>query len=267
MRATFHNHSTWSDGQEPPASVYAHADAIGVDLLGISDHFCIMPDGTIPVWSLTPDKVAFYLDELRSLRGKGRVEIVAGLEFDWFEQSHAVLAPHTENLPLDYRIGSVHFVGGKAFDIDASFWASKTEEEIDAVYAAYWRLVRGMAESRLFDIAGHLDLPKKFGFHPKADLRGLEDEALDAIKASGMTVELNTAGFGKPCAEGYPSLGILKRCRDREIPVTLSADAHRPDRLLFEFERGFATLRAAGYSAVARFRRRERWLEPLASSP
>jgi hypothetical protein len=106
---------------------------------------------------------------------------VAGLEFDWFEQSHAVLAPHTENLPLDYRIGSVTlsavrlryrrvFLGVQDGGGDRTPSTPRIGDS------------SGMAESRLFDIAGHLDLPKKFGFHPKADLRGLEDEALDAIK-------------------------------------------------------------------------------------
>ena len=263
MIATFHNHSTWSDGQAPLDEIYTRADSLGVDLLGLSDHFCVYPDGAVPERSLTPANVADYLAAVRSLHRKGRVEVVAGIEFDWFEQSRAVLAPYADGLPLDYRIGSIHHVGKQPFDMDASFWMSKTGSEVDAVYIAYWRLVRQMAESRLFDIAAHLDLPKKFGFYPEADLRALEDEALDAIKASDMTVELNTAGFGKPCADGYPSVGLLKRCRRREIPVTLSADAHKPEHLLFEFERGLANLYEAGYSAIARFRNRERWSEPL----
>ena len=263
MVATFHNHSTWSDGQASLGEIHAYAGALGLDILGVSDHFCIYPDGRSSEWPLTPDKVNDYIAEVQSLRKEGRMEVIAGIEFDWFEQSRAALAPYAEGLPLDYRIGSIHHVGGQAFDIDASFWASKTDEEVNAVYAAYWRLVRQMAESGLFDIAAHLDLPKKFGFYPKADLRALVDDALDAIKARDMTVELNTAGFSKPCADGYPAVGILKRCRRRDIPVTLSADAHRPENLLFEFERGLALLRAAGYSSIARFRNRERWSEPL----
>jgi len=263
MLATFHNHSTWSDGQASLEELYAHAGLIGVDILGVSDHFCVYPDGTVLEGSLTPSNVAGYVAGVRGLQRKDGIEVVAGIEFDWFEQSRDTLAPYANGLPLDYRIGSVHHVGDQAFDIDASFWVSKTDGEVNGVYAAYWRLVRQMAESRLFDIAAHLDLPKKFGFYPKTDLHALEDAALDAIKASDMAVELNTAGFGKPCADGYPSVDILKRCRSREIPVTLSADAHTPGHLLFEFKRGLANLREAGYSSVARFRNRERWSEPL----
>ncbi len=263
MIATFHNHSVWSDGLSTPADIHTRAGRIGVEILGLSDHFCIYPDGSVPEGSLTPSNVADYLAALQALQITGGIEVVAGIEFDWFAQGLAALAPYADGLPLDFRIGSIHHVGTQAFDIDASFWTSKTQEEIDDVYASYWRLVREMAESGLFDIAGHLDLPKKFGFAPRSDLSPLIDEALDALKASDMTVELNTAGFGKPCADGYPSVGLLKRCRAREIPVTLSADAHRPEHLLFEFGRGLSHLREAGYSSIARFRNRERWSEPL----
>ena len=266
MVATFHNHTTWSDGQASPDAMAASAAAAGVEVLGLSDHFCLFPDGSVPGFSLRPDELSGYLAEIRALQGKGGMEVVAGLEFDWFEQGRSVYEPYAENLPLDYRIGSVHFVGGKGFDIDATFWSSKTGEERDAVYAAYWKLVRGMAESRLFDLAGHLDLPKKFGFYPLSDMRALENEALDAIRAGGLAVELNTAGYRYPCAEGYPSLGLLKRCREREIPVTLSSDAHKPEHLLYEFGRGAALLREAGYTTVTRFRNREKWSEPLAQA-
>ena len=88
-------------------------------------------------------------------------------------------------------------------------------------------------------------------------------EALDAIAAAGMVVELNTAGWLRPCADAYPSLEILQACRTRGIDVTLSSDAHHPDFLTKDFERGAERLREAGFERIARFRNRERWFEPL----
>lgn len=263
MVATFHNHTTWSDGQAGTYEMCAAATARGVDLLGFSDHFCLRPDGSSDPYTVRPAQIQGYLDELRALHKNQRIAIVAGLEFDWFDGGHEVIAPFAQSLPLDYRIGSVHFVDGVGFDIDASFWSDKTEEERDAVYDAYWRLVRQMAQSRLFDLAAHLDLPKKFGFRPRADMRPLEDAALDAIRESGMVVELNTAGYRCPCAEAYPSPALLQRCCQREIPVTLSSDAHSPEHLVYEFARGAAVLREAGYTTVTRFREKQMWSEPL----
>ena len=194
------------------------------------------------------------------------MEIRVGLEFDWFENHRDIIAPFVESIPLDYRIGAVHHVERQQFDVDASFWTSRTKAEQDEVWIHYWQLVREMTQSGLFDVAAHLDLPKKLGFYPHADLGAVVDEALDAIKACHMVVELNTAGFNKPCADGYPSLDILKRCRTREIPVTLSSDAHIPEHLLFEFEKGLANLHEAGFTSVVRFRDRERWSEGLAEA-
>lgn len=266
MVATFHNHTTWSDGLTGPAEMCAAAESQAVGMLGFSDHFCILPGGVTEQYALAPDRVPEYLDCLLALRGQFRTEIVAGLEFDWFDGTGELIAPFAETPKLDYSIGAVHYVRGDGFDIDASFWSAKSGDERDAAFAEYWRLVRQMAQSGLFDIAAHLDLPKKFGFCPRADMRPLEDAALDAIRESGMVVELNTAGYRCPCGEGYPSPALLKRCRQREIPVTLSSDAHRPQHLLHDFARGANVLREAGYTDLTRFRAREKWSESLDSA-
>ena len=266
MIATFHNHSKWSDGRPSFAEIYAYAESVGVEILGLSDHFCIYPDGSSPDWSLQPDRIEDYLCDVLSFRDKGNIEIQVGLEFDWFEAHREVIAPFVARIPLDYRIGAIHHVQGQQFDVDKTFWTSKSPEEQDEVYIRYWSLVREMAESALFDVAAHLDLPKKLGFYPNTDLSSLIDQVLDAIRASRMVVELNTAGFNKPCADGYPSLDILRRCCRREIPITLSSDGHIPEHLLFEFERGVANLHEAGFTSITRFRSGERWSEPLADA-
>lgn len=266
MIATFHNHSKWSDGLSSFEEIYRYAESMGVEILGLSDHFCLYPDGSSPFWSLKPDEIDAYLSDVLSFRDKGNIEIQVGLEFDWFEGHHQLISPFVTRIPLDYRIGAIHHVQGQQFDIGPSFWTSKTPEEQDDIYIKYWNLVREMAESCLFDIAAHLDLPKKLGFFPNIDIGFLIDEALDAIKAANMVVELNTAGFNKPCADGYPSLEILRRCRKREIPITLSSDGHLPKHILFEFDRGLAILHEAGFHTITRFRNRERWTEPLSDT-
>ena len=266
MIASFHNHSTWSDGQAPFGEFYAHAMKTGVEILGLSDHYCIYPDGTFDERMLRPEEVGDYLAELTSFRERGEIEIRMGLEIDWFKDHRSVILPHIARLPLDYRIGSVHHVDLEPIDLDASYWSSKSEEERDQVYLKYWRLIREMAESNLFDIAAHLDLPKKFGFYPTAAVAPAIDAALDAIAEHHLVVECNTAGYGKVCADSYPSLEILKKCRQRDIPVTLSSDGHIPVHTLYEFEKGLTRLQEAGFATIARFRERERWFEPLSDA-
>jgi histidinol-phosphatase (PHP family) len=261
--ATYHNHTKWSDGTSGVGELCAHADSLGVDILGISDHLCIYPGGGTSKWSMDPSRTHDYLADVLSFRRKGGMEIRVGLEFDWFEGHRNAIAPIVESLPLDYRIASVHHVERQRVEASASFWSERSPEERDVLFAKYWGLVREMAESHLFDIAAHLDIAKKHGFYPASDLGGAVDAALDAIAAGRMVVELNTSGYAKACAEAYPSPEILRKCRQRGIPVTLSSDAHRPENLLYEFERGLAALKDAGFATVARFREREPWFEPL----
>jgi len=66
------------------------------------------------------------------------------------------------------------------------------------------------AESGLFDILGHIDLPKKFGFYPKRDVVPRYEQLFGVVKAADMAIELNTAGLRKDCGEIYPSKAILE---------------------------------------------------------
>ena len=84
MIATFHNHSKWSDGKPEFRDIYAHASKIGVDILGLSDHFCIYPDGTSADWALKPDQTSNYLNDVISFQSAGKIEVRVGLEFDWW---------------------------------------------------------------------------------------------------------------------------------------------------------------------------------------
>ena len=72
------------------------------------------------------------------------------------------------------------------------------------MHRAYWRQIPPMAASGLFDIAAHLDLPKKFGFHPQFDAGPLIGEALDAIAEARLVVEINTNGWHCPAGSPTP---------------------------------------------------------------
>lgn len=263
MIATFHNHSTWSDGRTSFEEIYAYAKDNAVDILGLSDHLCVYPDGRDVDWTLAPEDVPRYIKDVLSFSGSSSMEIRVGIEYDWFEGHGEVIRDLVESTELDYRIGAVHHVEQEQFDMSFEYWTSKSPEERTEVWIKYWRLIEEMAESGLFDLAAHLDLPKKLGFYPEGDIGDVVDTALEAVKANGMAIELNTAGFGKKCADGYPSVEILEKCRNLEIPATLSSDGHKPEHILYEYERGLEHLKRAGYREIVRFREREIWFESL----
>ncbi len=269
MPASYHNHTTWSDGKGTIAELIEHARMLGLDELGISDHYTLHPDGRTVSWSMPVERVREYVREVRAagedLPG-GAPTVRVGLEVDWFSSHETALAEALDGLPLDFVIGSVHYVGDAEIDGRPALWQQWTPAERDDVYRDYWQLLGEMAASGLFDIVGHIDVPKKFGFHPGPDVRPVLHDALDAVAEAGLVVELNTNGWHCPCAEPYPGPALLADCRVREIPVTISADAHQPAHLARDFAAAAELLRAAGYTEVARFADRGVSFEPIDSA-
>ena len=166
--------------------------------------------------------------------------------------------------PWDYVLGSVHFVGDWGFD-DERYLTRYQEWDIDALYERYFGLVARAAETGFFDSMAHPDLVKKFGYWPseRFDLAPIYERVAGAFRRAGVCVEVNTAGLRKPCAEIYPSLGLLRACQRLGVPATLGSDAHAPDQVGLFFKEGLAYLRAGGYESVIAFeerRRSRRWL-------
>lgn len=278
MIATYHNHSQWSDGKATVPELAAAARAMGIDELGISDHWVLHPRGSQFKWAMPTEKLPDYVSEIKRLRdGDGAPAtpmIRLGLEVDWHPGNASRLRLALEQYPFDYIVGSVHQVSladGTEFMIDgsAAAWERLSQDQINQMHRQYWLNMRSLAESSVFDIVAHIDLPKKFAFHATMDLSREILAALDAITAAKtpaggpLVVELNTAGWHKPCADAYPTLDILRECRRREIPATISADAHQPEHLLRDFDRAAERLAQAGYREVARFADRQVRLEPL----
>ena len=99
-------------------------------------------------------------------------------------------------------------------------------ENIDEIYADYFRRVREVAGTGLVDCLAHLDLVKIHGHRPTADIATLINETLEFIRARNLAIELSTAGWRKPVNELYPSDAIIKLAIEKEIPFTTASDAH-----------------------------------------
>jgi histidinol-phosphatase (PHP family) len=120
-----------------------------------------------------------------------------------------------------------------------------------------------MAESGLFDILGHPDLVKKFCYRPAGDLARYYEPVVDAIAAAGSAIELNTAGWHKPCEEAYPAEGFLELACSAGIPLVISSDAHSPLEIGRDFSKAVHLAKAAGYRETQRFEKRRRKAEAL----
>ncbi len=214
------------------------------------------------------DAMGDYVESVQCAAGEAAEGLVVrlGVEADYFPENVEALANVLASYPFDYVIGAVHFVDGFPIDANAENWERVSQNERDEIIRSYWVRIRQMAESRLFHIAAHLDLTKKFGFLPSVDMRDEICAALNAIAQSGMSVEVNTAGWYAECREVYPGPWILRGCLDRNIPVLITADAHDPTKLTRGFEEAYRLVRKVGYTEIASYAGRLRLIQALPSA-
>ncbi|NDD57490.1 MAG: histidinol phosphate phosphatase, partial [Verrucomicrobia bacterium] len=95
------------------------------------------------------------------------------------------------------------------------------------------------------------------GHIPKGDLLPYYREALDAIEASKLAIEVSTAGLRKEVAEIYPSVQFLEEAFRRKIPVLISSDSHSPGEVGYEFRRALDLVKETGYRELTAFRQRK----------
>ncbi|MDO3413118.1 histidinol-phosphatase HisJ [Saccharibacillus sp. CPCC 101409] len=244
---------------------------LGLGQLGLSDHMPLIhvdPANYYPEMAMPMDELPRYVEEVLALKEKykGQIELKLGLEGDyisgWEEQIERIVHAY----PWDYVIGSVHFLG--EWDVtdyrQTAGWEGRDPLE---VYAEYYEAIGRAAETGFYDIIGHFDVIKRFGFAPPAEQgeqrSELEERALHRIARNGIVMELNASGLTKPCAEMFPSERLLRRAIELGIPLTLGSDAHDPAKLSENLDVARAQLLGLGVHEVATFDRRKRTMIAL----
>lgn len=186
-----------------------------------------------------------------------------GLEVDYIPGREGHIREISKRHNYDYLIGSVHFIEGWGFD-HPDFCHLFSTRDIDQVYRSYFNLVHQAINSGLFDVVGHMDLIKIWGYRPhKYNIRHYVEPLLNSIKAAGMVIEINSAGLRKPVKEIYPSRDIVDLILSKDIAVTMGSDAHHPSQLGEGLIEARTMLIDAGFKHIAMFEQRQVKMRPL----
>jgi len=225
----------------------------GTKHFGFSEH---APMDFDPKYRMSFHQMQQYESDVLDLKEeyKSQINILLGYEVDYLE-GH--MDERVLNANVDYLIGSVHFIDDWGFD-NPEFIGRYESEDIDAIWQKYFDAVEKMAQSRLFDIVGHVDLIKVFKFLPNRPILEICKNALLAIKASDMVLEINMAGLRKPIHEPYPSLEILQEAFRLKIPITFGSDAHAPEQVSLYAKEVQKIAKEVGYTECALFQNRKR---------
>jgi histidinol-phosphatase (PHP family) len=258
MLIDYHIHTTFSGGAGSLTTYIKKADERKADEIGFSDHIHFKKGS----WSMVAADLPNYVDKITSLRTVSPVSVKMGLEVDFVPSEVDKLMRAINEFGFDYIIGSVHYIDDWLINAERQIEEWK-RRDVDEVCQQYYALIQEMAKTRLFDIIGHLDLVKRFGFRPRNDLTSLLLETVEMINQNQMCVEVNTSGLKDPCNEIYPSEKLLRMCFDHGVTVTLGSDAHSPQDVAADSGKAISLLRKIGYVETVRFTRRKRELVNL----
>ena len=238
---TFHSHTEFCDGRAQMEAFAREALRQGFTHYGFTPHSPITIESPC---NMTRDKVPRFLAEVGRIRAEygDRCRFYAGMEIDYLGDEWGPSHPYFASLPLDYSIGSVHFIpaqDGGYIDIDGRFDSFQRKmkehfhEDIRYVVETFFRQSHRMLDAGGFDIIGHLDKIGHNASHWKEGIENepwykhLADELIDHVTASGVTVEINT----KAKADHnriFPHERHLQRLMEAGVPVIVNSDAHVP---------------------------------------
>ncbi|MFA6568957.1 MAG: histidinol-phosphatase [Victivallales bacterium] len=238
----------------------------GISEMGFSDH-CPWPFGFDPKCRMKTCEFHSYRQIVSDLKEKheASIKVKFGLEVDWVPGRMDEVFRNLDNEDFDYLIGSVHYTDEFPFD-NPDFVEKWREKGVaDNVWHRYFDLILQMVESGKFNIIGHLDLPKKFGYYPASmdKINKLILKVFTVASENNMAIELNTSGLRKPVREIYPSLEILKLAGKCNLMITLGSDSHAPNEVAANFADAVSLAKSAGYTHICSFEKRMPKLQPI----
>jgi histidinol-phosphatase (PHP family) len=241
------------------------AEERGIAELGVAEHVYRFHQ-SLEVWD-HPFWRSYAVDDLDDYCAfvREQTDLRLGIEADYIAGREDRMANLLDGRDWDYVVGSVHFLGDKAVDMDDwSVWLA--QESAERVWGRYFDALAEAAQSGLFDILAHPDLVKVWGKDkpvPDGDLRRFYYPAMEAMADVDIAIEVSTAGWRKPVDEIYPAPAFLEMAIDAGKPLALSSDAHVPDQLGHRYEDAVELLESLGVTEIAVFDGRQRRMEPL----
>lgn len=255
----YHIHTTYSDGRSVPEDYVAQALNTGLKEIGFSEHLTLFREPED--WNIKPADIEPYMNHIKRLAsGTDEIKIRTGFEVDFFPGREAEIRSFVEPLQLDYLIGSVHFMGDKTVDNGPDFYEGK---DFNMLFSEYFSIVISAVESGIFDIIGHCDLIRIFGYKPIYDPEPYYRKLAKAMKKNDVVFEINTNGRNRPLADFYPDRRFLNIFREEHVPVCVNSDAHMPIRIGQYFDEAYELLRYVGFTEMAVFEKRVRKMIPF----
>lgn len=283
LKTNYHTHTTFCDGHKSMEENVLAAIEKGFDILGFSSH-SMLPFSSD--WHIPARGVIDYLSEIQRLKIKyaNKIAILCAFEADYlppftkpnisdyndllkniFSSGNDANSPLNKAGPLDYLIGSVHYIvndrgyftaDGRPHEITngiKNFW----DGDARAAICEYFATQRKMLAECNFTIWAHPDVIRRRNDTLKLFNENdtwYKNELLATAKVAqkaGVIAEVNTGGWARGNIQDiYPSKYFLSLLHNFNIPIIINTDAHEPKFLDFGIDEALNKIRLAGYKEV-----------------
>ena len=201
IKGVFHNHTTWSDGNNSHLEMAQKAEELGFEFMSFNDHF-----GHIGITNpLTEKRLGKYLQEIDKVQKKVGFKVFTGVEIDILKDGTLPLS-QAKLRKLDVVIASVHVA------------INMKEKEMT-------KRVCDALSNYPVNILGH-PLDRKLQEREPIALN--LDKVFDAARARNVFMEIN----GSPKRMDLPG-ELVKAGVDAGCRFALSTDAHDVSHLAF----------------------------------
>lgn len=212
-------------------------------------HYGFSPHAPVPIESpcnMAQDDVEAYLSEVSRLKAVfgSRILLFASMEIDYLGEHWGPANEYFVNLPLDYRIGSVHFLPSFAspevmVDVDGKpdAFCDKMDihfgGDIEAVVRQFFAHMTEMVTHGGFDIVGHCD---KIALNASHFRSGIDSEPwfeklvinlIDAIMDCHLAIEINTKSWQRH-HRFFPNERYFPLLARYGATICVNSDAHEP---------------------------------------
>jgi len=195
----------------------------GIHTLGFSDHTPWHYDsGFKPFMRMQEDELESYVHSISTLREtyKDQIEILIGLEVEWFPDKMPWLIQKADEFGLDY------FILGHHYDTsdETGIYYGSPGMSLRQVQRYTSQVLEGM-ESGQFAYVAHPDVI----YYNTRDPRHVAELEKICVKAKELNLPLEYNMLGREGRRHYPSEPLLKLAKKHDNTMIIGFDAHTPD--------------------------------------
>ncbi len=282
MKMDYHMHFEYGDYDENwVQGFFDAAEKRGMDEIGITEHTHTFPEfeelyyedlilddsfvGEFQKKWLKKNKFKHtlkdYFDFMAKLKAQGK-PVLTGIEVCNFQNQEKV-AELLKDCPLDYVIGSIHFLKGWAYD-SLEIKAEWDNHPLEEIYEWYTEEVEHLCASGLYDVLGHPFNIRLFKYIPDFDVTPYLERVAKALKSAGMGIDVNTGTYYRyPIKEISPYPDFMKMAAKYKLPIITSSDSHKPEDCGSYIAEAIEYVKGFGYTQGIQFRNRQRKMVDL----